>query len=132
MYQESKYAIVTKGSEWNTSSYIFDRVLNVPRFQDMLGSWISQVSLTHSALNIFEKLILKKTKDVTLNGHISKTRTSIESRLSFSESLSNYFQNNVFGTFYTLEYTVGGSAPATLGSAISGTQGSKGYENATL
>ena len=36
MYQESKYAI-RKGSEKNTSSYIFDRVLNIPRFQNMSG-----------------------------------------------------------------------------------------------
>ena len=33
MYQESKYAIVTKGSELNTSLYIFERVLNIPLFQ---------------------------------------------------------------------------------------------------
>ena len=35
MHQESKYAIVTKGSKLNTSSYIFYRVLNIPRFQNM-------------------------------------------------------------------------------------------------
>ena len=40
----SKYAII-KGSEWNTSSYIFDRVPNIPRFQKMSGFWICQVSL---------------------------------------------------------------------------------------
>ena len=33
IYQESLYSIVTKGSEWNTSSYIFDRVLNITRFK---------------------------------------------------------------------------------------------------
>ena len=39
IYHESKYAIL-QGSEWNTSSYSFDRVLNIPRFQNMLGFWI--------------------------------------------------------------------------------------------
>ena len=34
MYQESKYAI-PNGPEQNTSSYTFDRVLNIPRFQNM-------------------------------------------------------------------------------------------------
>ena len=33
MYQEFKYAIL-KSSEY-TSSYIFDKVLNIPRFQNM-------------------------------------------------------------------------------------------------
>ena len=36
MYQEPKYVIL-KGSEPNTALYIFDRVLNVPRFQNMPG-----------------------------------------------------------------------------------------------
>ena len=39
MFQESKYAIL-KGSEENTSSYSFDRVLNTPRFQNTPGLWI--------------------------------------------------------------------------------------------
>ena len=44
MYQESKYDIVTKGSYWNTPSYIvysiaysMDRVLNIPQFQNIPG-----------------------------------------------------------------------------------------------
>ena len=36
MHQESKYAI-SKGSEQNTSSNLFDRVLNIPQFQNMSG-----------------------------------------------------------------------------------------------
>ena len=39
MYQESKYAI-PNGPEQNTSSYTFDRVLNIPRFQNMPEFWI--------------------------------------------------------------------------------------------
>ena len=35
MYQKSKYAIVTKDTEQNTSSYIPDRVLNITRSQNM-------------------------------------------------------------------------------------------------
>ena len=36
MYQEPKYVIL-KGSKQNSSSNIFDRVLNIPRFQNMQG-----------------------------------------------------------------------------------------------
>ena len=41
--------------------------------------------LTHSSLICFEKLALKKnkTKNVTLNGHISKSRANSESRQRF-------------------------------------------------
>ena len=38
--QESKYDKVAKGSEKNASSHIFDRGLNIPRFQNMSGFWI--------------------------------------------------------------------------------------------
>ena len=36
MYQESEYTIL-KGSEQSTSSYIFDKVLNISWFQNMSG-----------------------------------------------------------------------------------------------
>ena len=34
------YAVVTKGSESNTLSHVFDNVLNIPRFQNVPGFWI--------------------------------------------------------------------------------------------
>ena len=40
--------------------------------------------LTHSVWWYFEKLILKKPKNLVLNGHISKTRTNLESKLRLS------------------------------------------------
>ena len=36
MYQYSKYALL-RGSEENTSSYIFGRGMNIPRLQNMSG-----------------------------------------------------------------------------------------------
>ena len=39
MYQKSKDAIL-QGSELNISSYIFGRVLNIPRFQNISEFWI--------------------------------------------------------------------------------------------
>ena len=39
--------------------------------------------------------IKKKRKNTTLKGHISKTRTNLESRLRFSESLFNFLENSI-------------------------------------
>ena len=61
--------------------------------------------LTHSALECFVLLPLKKTKQkkkTALNDHISKTWKDLESRLKFLESSSNYLQNSVlFGALYS-------------------------------
>ena len=47
-------------------------------------------TMTHSALHFFEKLTFEKNPKkqlTTLNGQISKTRTNVESKLKFLESL---------------------------------------------
>ena len=40
--------------------------------------------------NALKSWDLKKTKKTTLNGHISKTRTNLESKLRFPESSFNF------------------------------------------
>ena len=53
-------------------------------------------SMTHSALEYFEKLALKnQQKNASLNGCISKARANSESKLTFSESSFNYLQYRV-------------------------------------
>ena len=51
--------------------------------------------LTHSAREYFEKLALKKAKNVTLNGCISKVSANSESKLAFSGSSFRFLQNSV-------------------------------------
>ena len=67
--------------------------------------------LAHSALESFEKLTLKKkTKRLSLNGHISKTRTNSESKLRFSSGSFNVLENCVvFCALYPCKYTTGSS-----------------------
>ena len=55
--------------------------------------------LIHSALEYFEKLTFFKNKKIkipTLNGHISKTRTNLESKPRFSESSFSLLQDCYF------------------------------------
>ena len=49
--------------------------------------------ITHSAPEYFEKWHLKKNKNTTLNGCISKARANSESKVTFSESSFNFVQN---------------------------------------
>lgn len=50
---------------------------------------------THSFLQCFEKLALKKKNPRKLLGHVSKSRANLESRLTFSESLFNFLQSSI-------------------------------------
>ena len=62
--------------------------------------------------NTLENWHLKKSKNATLNGCISKARANSESKLTFSDSSFNFLQNSViFCTFYLRGYTAGVSAP---------------------
>ena len=71
--------------------------------------FLKPTCLTHSAREYFEKLAFKK--NPTLNGCISNARANSESKLTFSESLFNFFQNRVVScTRFTRVYTAGGSA----------------------
>ena len=82
--------------------------------------------LAHSALESFEKLTLKKKpKRLSLNGHISKTRTNSESKLRFSSSSFNVLENCV--VFSTHVSTRQGALSSTnTDVATSGRQVSKG------
>lgn len=64
-------------------------------------------TMTHSALHFFEKLTFEKKpkkQNTTLNGQISKTRTNVESKLQFLESLFNFFRSSVI---FCAPYPVG-------------------------
>ena len=70
--------------------------------------------LTHSAMThqLLWKIDIKKRKHATLNGHISKTRTNLGSRLRFPESSFNFLQNSViFCALFPRGYTTGEFAP---------------------
>ena len=56
-------------------------------------------------MEYFEKLTLKKTKNPTLNGRISKTRTNLKSNPWFSEGSFNFLYNRViFCSLYLVGY----------------------------
>ena len=58
---------------------------------------------------ILRKICIKKSKNATLNGCISKVRMNSESKLTFSESSSNFVQNRVvLRMLYPRGYTAGG------------------------
>ena len=68
--------------------------------------------LTHSVREYFEILAFKKTKNATLNGFISKVRTTSESKLTFPESSFNFLESRVvFFTIYARGCTAGDSTP---------------------
>ena len=77
--------------------------------------WAKLISL----LNLFSPAMLwktdikkKTTKKATLNDHIWKNKTNLESRQRFSESSFNLLQNNIiFCTLYLRGYTAGRFAP---------------------
>ena len=50
--------------------------------------------LVHSAPEYFEKLPLKKTKNPTLNGYVSKTRADAQPKLKFSETSFKFLQTS--------------------------------------
>ena len=56
-------------------------------------------TLTHSALEYFEKLAFKKIKHATLNSCISKARSNSELKLTFSESSFNFFNSDQYKSF---------------------------------
>ena len=63
------------------------KLLTPIKTQQLIAIFCKNV-LTHSTLKYSEKLTFKKKKKtVIFNGHISKTRTNLESRQTFSESL---------------------------------------------
>ena len=63
---------------------------------------IKECTVNPFSLGILWKIDIKeKTKNPTLKGYISKTRTNSESKLKISESLFNFLQNSVvFCTLY--------------------------------
>ena len=74
---------------------------------------IKECTVNPFSLGILWKIDIKeKTKNPTLKGYISKTRTNSESKLKFSESSFNLLQNSViFCTLWPCGYNAGVSAP---------------------
>ena len=60
--------------------------------------WPKAMQCNASVLNnwiFFKKAKKQKTKNATLNGHISKARTKLQSKLRFPEKSFNFLQNSV-------------------------------------
>ena len=85
------------------------KILNLLFFAYLFGKWAETFNklqfftfgqkqclyFTHSTLQYFEKLTLKKKQKKNLNGYISKTRTNLDSKPIFSESSFNFLQNSI-------------------------------------
>ena len=116
--QASKPELLDNGSEYGfyckllvkTHTMLFLKLAVIKIFAKISGKF----PWRDSAAGLFPKLyspcsrrilwkndILKKTKNATLNGCISKARTNSESELTFAESSFNFVQNRVvFCTLY--------------------------------
>ena len=71
----------------------------------------------------------QKTKNHTVNGHISKTRPNLESKLRFSGDSFNFFQNSViFCALYPIGTWQEPAPSTTPGAAASSSQGQRVQE----